>query len=822
MSKKVSPSALIQALTLTLRSGLFRQTTVKQPNNLHTETMPIKDDHKNDRIVDRAIAVTQPASNKRDRQFVRLGHGLMVGCAIVAGGMTALQPKSTQYWERQTQSAMFKMRGAVAPPEGVVILAIDDDTLLQLSGSSRLLRRSAYARAIDRVMQAGAKTVGVNIILDLPSFSQTETSTDCSDPNLKITDDDRQLQQVLQRYDGRVTLSVNSDRLDNRQGEQMRLALPFCPFRTPKASYGFIQYPIEANQRVHRLGSEAIKSVRSSAEMSALFDEEKIISFAEATLRSANLRPLPAKGETLFFYGSDGTFSRTTIPFWNVLSEENWNSDFLKRGQVFKDKIVLIGATASNVEAQLDTPVGKMPGVELNANAISTLLENKSIRNAFPNQTTAGFAIAALVMIAGLIQVQAKQPTARLGWAGASALSWAGIGYAAFTQGLMILPIAVPIGAILFTGVSYLGTGLAHEYRNKRRFRKTLKQFARAPMVQELIRDQEDFKDLLQEHEQEIIGKQLGGRYKIIKVLGSGGFGETYIAEDTQRPGHPDCVVKHLRPTSNNPKHLQLARRLFKSEAQSLERLGEHEQIPRLLAYFEEEDEFYLIQEFIEGSMLSEELTIGRHLPEVRIVALLQDLLQILEFVHRHSVIHRDIKPSNIIVRSHDRKLVLIDFGAVKELHHQLTETEIATATIGIGTQGYMPPEQCAGNPRLNSDLYAVGMIGIQAMTGLPPSQLREDPETGEVVWRDRAIVSGSLAAILTKLTHRDFRQRYQSAEAVLEDLNQLTNLSTLTLPPEFFVAASIEIEDDVTTTRPWPQTFGEEELPPTEPPPEA
>ncbi len=817
MSKKVSPSALIQALTLTLRSGLFRQTTIRQPENHSTETMPIADDRK----VDRAIAITEPASKQTDRRFVRLGHGLMLGCAITAGLTTATQPKFAQYWEREAQSAMFQTRGTVAPPDNIVILAIDDDTLLQLSGSSRLLRRSAYARAIDRVMQAGAKTVGVNIILDLPSFSQQETSTDCSDPKLKIADDDRQLQQVLQRYDGRITLSVNSDRLDNRQGEQMRLALPFCPFRTPKTSYGFIQYPTEVNGKVHRLGSEAIKKVRSSPEMAALFDEEKISSFAEATLRSANLQPPPPKGENIFFYGNDGTFSRTTIPFWNVLSEENWNSDFLKRGQVFKDKIVLIGATASNVETQPNTPVGAMSGVELNANAIATLLENKSIRNAFPNSAIAGLAIAAFVLIAGLIQVQAKQPTARLGWASAIALSWGGIGYAAFTQGLVILPIAVPIGAILLTGVSYLGTGLAHDYRNKRQFRKTLKQFARAPMVQELIRDQEDFKDLLQEHEQEIIGKKLGGRYKITKVLGSGGFGETYVAEDTQRPGYPDCVVKHLRPTSNNPKHLQLARRLFRSEAQSLQRLGEHEQIPRLLAYFEEDGEFYLIQEFISGSMLSEELTIGRHLAEVRLVTLLQDLLQILEFVHQRNVIHRDIKPSNIIVRSHDQKLVLIDFGAVKELHHQLAETDVATATIGIGTQGYMPPEQCAGNPRLNSDLYAVGMIGVQALTGLPPSQLREDPETGEVIWRDRAIVSGALAAILTKLVHRDFRQRYQSATAVLQDLGQLTNLSTLTLPPEFFVAASIDLEDDVTTTRPWPQTFGEEELPPTEPPPE-
>ncbi|MBE9010046.1 CHASE2 domain-containing protein, partial [Pseudanabaenaceae cyanobacterium LEGE 13415] len=704
MTKKVSPSALIQAITLTLRSRLFHATTIKQSENLATETMPLNDQASPENAV---LAVTEPA-NKNDRRFVRFGHVLMMGCAIVAGATTAIQPKFAQSWERDIQSAMFKMRGAIAPPDNVVILAIDDETLLQLAGSSRLLRRSAYARAIDRVMQAGAKTVGVNLILDLPSFTQTEPSTDCSDPNLKVSEDDRQLQQVLERYDGRITLSVDSDRLDSRQGEQMRLALPFCPFRTPKASYGLIEFPVEPNGKIHRLGSVAIENARQSSEMASFFDQDKIVSFAEATLRSANLQPAPPTGNALFFYGEDGTFSRTTIPFWNVLSEENWNSDYLQRGQVFKDKIVLIGATASNLGSELATPVGMMPSVELHANAIATLLNNQSIRNAFSNSLIAGLSVAALVLIAGLIQIQAKQPTARLGWAGTIALCWAGVGYAAFTQGLMILPIAVPIGAILFTGVSYLGTGLAHEYRNKRQFRKTLKQFARAPMVQELIRDQEDYQDLLEEHDQAIIGKKLQGRYRITKILGSGGFGQTYIAEDTQRPGNPDCVVKHLRPTSNNPKHLHLARRLFNSEAQSLQKLGEHDQIPRLLAYFEEDGEFYLIQEFIAGTMLSAELAIGKHLSEVRIVALLQDLLQILEFVHRRSVIHRDIKPSNIIVRSSDQKLVLIDFGAVKELQHQLTETDIVTATIGIGTQGYMPPEQCAGNPRLSSDLYAV------------------------------------------------------------------------------------------------------------------
>lgn len=744
----------------------------------------------------------------------------MVLWAIAAAAGTAANLNSVQAWERRVQSVMFQVRGTVSVPDDLIILAVDDESLLQLDSSSWPLRRATYAQVIDRVMQAGAKSVAVDIRWDLPSSFgfNTEASTDCSQPS-EVSEDDRQLAEVLNRYDGRITLAVDFDIVETREGERFQVALPFCPFRTPNVSYGSIKFRKEANDRIHQLGRAFLTEMRSKPER-ALLEDEKISSFAEATLNAAKTKYSAPQGSNIFFYGYPGAFSERTIPLLKVLSPENWNSQYLQQGKVFKDKIVLIGPTASKVGDIVPTPFGEMAGVELHANAIATLLQNRAIRTAIPTPPLAGFAVLLLVLSAGVVQAQAKQPTVRLAWSIAIALSWLGVGYVVFTQSLMILPIAIPGGAIVLVGLSYFGTGLAHEYRNKQQFRRTLKQYARSPLVQEMLSQQDDLKDLLQERELEILGKKLGGRYKITKVLGAGGFGETYIAEDIQRPGCPQCVVKQLRPSTNNPKHMHLARRLFQAEAETLERLGEHEQIPRLLAYFEEDEEFYLVQEFIAGYPLSEELSLGRHLPEARIVQILQELLQILSFVHSKNVIHRDIKPSNVLRRHADGGLVLIDFGAVKALHTLSDDDTPATATIGIGTQGYMPPEQCAGNPRFNSDLYAVGMMGIQALTGLPPSQLKEDPQTGETQWRDKAIVGHELAAILSKMVHYDFKKRYQSAIEVLNDLAKLTDLSTASVPLGRLESISFAEDEEVTTTRPWPETFESEELPPTEPPP--
>ena len=167
-------------------------------------------------------------------------------------------------------------------------------------------------------------------------------------------------------------------------------------------------------------------------------------------------------------------------------------------------------------------------------------------------------------------------------------------------------------------------------------------------------------------------------------------------------------------PAHKDEDFLQLAQRLFNTEAETLEKLGRHDQIPQLLAYFQEDKEFYLVQDFIEGHSLRDEL-LGKRLPESQVVALLKDILGILDFIHSYGVIHRDIKPSNIIRRKWDGRLVLIDFGAVKQLHTQIADA-VEGYTIGIGTSGFAPPEQLMGQPGFSSDIYALGIVGIQAV----------------------------------------------------------------------------------------------------------
>ncbi len=272
-----------------------------------------------------------------------------------------------------------------------------------------------------------------------------------------------------------------------------------------------------------------------------------------------------------------------------------------------------------------------------------------------------------------------------------------------------------------------------------------------------------------------MLGTLLDQRYRISQSLGSGGFGITYLAEDTKLPGNPICVVKQFKPLSNDPYTLQVARRLFTAEAQVLQQLGNHDQIPRLLAYFEENQEFYLVQEFIDGHPLKQEIILGKPWTESDVITLLIDILETLDFVHQHQIIHRDINPSNLIRRQLDNKIVLIDFGAVKQLTVAQVNSEGDTIfTIGIGTPYYMPSEQGKGIPKLSSDIYALGILAIQALTGLKPEQLTQDSVTGEILWHHHAPVSQKLADIIDQMVLYDFRQRYQSAIEALQAVKQL------------------------------------------------
>ncbi|KOP24571.1 protein kinase [Hapalosiphon sp. MRB220] len=274
-----------------------------------------------------------------------------------------------------------------------------------------------------------------------------------------------------------------------------------------------------------------------------------------------------------------------------------------------------------------------------------------------------------------------------------------------------------------------------------------------------------------------MLGNILVGRYQIISHLGGGGFGETFVAYDTQLPGNPKCVVKKLKPQVTDPESLQTARRLFDTEAQVLHKLGTHNQIPQLLAYFEENEEFYLVQEFIEGHNLSQEIIPGKPLNQSQVISLLQEILQILDFVHQQKVIHRDVNPHNLLRRELDGKLFLIDFGAVKQITTQVIHPgHKTTFTVAIGTPGYIPGEQAQGSPKYSSDIYAVGILAIQALTGLSPEELEKDPETSEIIWQNHTEVSQEFAQFLDKMVFYDFRQRYSSATFALQALKDLQN----------------------------------------------
>jgi tetratricopeptide (TPR) repeat protein len=276
-------------------------------------------------------------------------------------------------------------------------------------------------------------------------------------------------------------------------------------------------------------------------------------------------------------------------------------------------------------------------------------------------------------------------------------------------------------------------------------------------------------------------GQTLNGRYQITQELAQGGFGATFLAEDRYLPERPLCVVKQLRPQTSDPSALKTARRLFETEAQILHELGKHDQIPMLLAYFEEQQEFYLVEEYIRGQSLREEIRTKGKLTAAEVTAILREILEILVFVHGHQVIHRDLNPSNLIRRALDQRLCLIDFGAVKRVSTQFVQSS-GMATVAIGTQGYLPSEQAQGRPQFGSDIYAVGMIAVEALTGQFPHLIATDPRTAELLWHGLVNIDPELMALIDKMIRHDFRERFFSAQAALDALNELGQPQSKTL----------------------------------------
>ena len=269
----------------------------------------------------------------------------------------------------------------------------------------------------------------------------------------------------------------------------------------------------------------------------------------------------------------------------------------------------------------------------------------------------------------------------------------------------------------------------------------------------------------------------LRDRYRIIQALGQGGFGATFLAANISLPGQPSCVIKQLRPNANAPHVLEMARELFRREAETLGRIGTHPQIPSLLDYFEDNEIFYLVQEYVSGSTLQQEVKREGPFSELQVKRFLAEVLPLLDYVHQNRVIHRDIKPANMIRRNQDNKLVLIDFGAVKYQNSQPStgnSDQTALTSYAIGTPGFAPPEQMSMRPVPASDIYALGVSCVYLLTGKSPKELDYDPTTGELVWEKHVHASPQFIKVLSKMLEISVKLRYKTAEEVYRELDLL------------------------------------------------
>jgi serine/threonine protein kinase len=274
------------------------------------------------------------------------------------------------------------------------------------------------------------------------------------------------------------------------------------------------------------------------------------------------------------------------------------------------------------------------------------------------------------------------------------------------------------------------------------------------------------------------IGQILSDRYLILEKLGSGGFSDIYLARDKAIEGYPCRVIKCLRPNIEDSLRTNVTRRFFERKAKILETLGQHhDRIPTFHAYYPEAGQVYLVQDYIAGDRLDRWIANLPRITTKSVVNILLELLEILDFVHSHHIIHHDIKPNNIIRRHSDGKLVLIDFGAAcwrSQPEQKCYDPSGEDASCVIGTEGYMSQEQDRGEVQFNSDLYALGILGIHLLTQAPVQSLKPDERTGELAWHfhlKHRQISRNLVAILDRMVRSHHRDRYPSAQATIADL---------------------------------------------------
>jgi eukaryotic-like serine/threonine-protein kinase len=265
-----------------------------------------------------------------------------------------------------------------------------------------------------------------------------------------------------------------------------------------------------------------------------------------------------------------------------------------------------------------------------------------------------------------------------------------------------------------------------------------------------------------------MLGTILRSHYQIVKVLGIGKSGTTYLAKDLDLIDSPLYVVKKFEWVDSNLGGKSLAEKLFEIQGSIAYQLGQHPQIPNLITKFEVDDNRYLVREYIDGELLSTELTPGTIWTQTQVFDFLVDLMGILKFVHSFNYIHQDINPHNIIRHHNDGKFYLIGYSCIKDLGSTWQNLPDNDAR-NLNDPNYVPYEQEQNIPKLTSDIYAVGAIAIQALTGRYP--IEKDSYSYELKWRDEVKIDLKLVEIINRMVRPDYRNRYQSAAEVLQAL---------------------------------------------------
>lgn len=727
----------------------------------------------------------------------RLGRPTMVASlvvtALVIGGrqMNLLEPL-----ELGAYDLLVRLRPSPEPDPRILVVGVTESDIQKYKEWP--ISDALLAQLLTKIESYEPRVIGLDIYRDIP---------------------------IKQGYEQLVAQLKKSDQIVPvcKFPDQDNPGIPSPPSVSPKQA-GFSDIVVDPGGIVRRglLFLSPSETSRCKTPFSLSFQ------LAQRYLAKEGIKPIELKrdyfklGKTVFkpLEENDGSYQRMDARGYQILlnyrsadaATPQVSMDQVLTGQLdesmVRDRIVLIGVTAASGNDTFYTPYSagkrqsqKMAGVMVHAQVVSQIisaaLNQRRLFWFWPDWGEALW-VFGWSLVGGLLAWRLKHPM-RLAIGEFAVLGiLSGTSWILFTQAGWV-PLVPPAMAVLGTGASVVAytaykaqqekeaiVRQVQEQENTIELLRTLRNETIGSRTEPLPTGSEEEDEGTAICNLETVGTNgagnissqrpssfLAGRYQIEKVLGKGGFGRTYLAKDTQRPGQPQCVVKHLRPARQDERFMQIARRLFATEAEILEKLGHHNQIPQLLAYFEEDKEFYLVEEFVKGHALSDELPTDKRLPETKVVEILQGILEVLVFMHEHQVIHRDLKPSNIIRREHDGRLVLIDFGAVKQMQPDEAE-EKENLTIAIGTKGYTPPEQYRGRPRLASDIYALGMIVIEALSGIEPHHLPVDPETDTTKWRHLVSVGQEFAAIIEKMVCDDLTERYKSAAEVLIDVKRL------------------------------------------------